>query len=99
MDDMAEVLSDERINEALTQLSHWRRDGNALERTAELSDFPEAIQVVDRVADIAERSNHHPDIDIRWRKLTFRLSTHSEGGITEKDLMLAGEIDTVIDSV
>ncbi|PXY21176.1 4a-hydroxytetrahydrobiopterin dehydratase [Prauserella muralis] len=96
---MADVLSDQRIDEALGTLANWRRDGDAIERKAELASFPQAIQVVNRVAEIAENSNHHPDIDIRWRTLTFRLSTHSEGGITEKDLALAGQIDEVIDSV
>ncbi|WP_199432499.1 4a-hydroxytetrahydrobiopterin dehydratase [Qaidamihabitans albus] len=96
---MAELLNDERIDEALVNLSDWQRKGDALERTAQLADFPQAIQVVNRVAEIAESENHHPDIDIRWRNLTFRLSTHSDGGITQKDVTLAGEIDEVINSV
>ncbi|HJQ46153.1 MAG TPA: 4a-hydroxytetrahydrobiopterin dehydratase, partial [Amycolatopsis sp.] len=65
----------------------------------ELANFPQAIQVVNRVAEIAESVNHHPDIDIRWRTLTFRLSTHSDGGITEKDFSLAEQIDAVIDAL
>ncbi|ASR37950.1 4a-hydroxytetrahydrobiopterin dehydratase [Prauserella marina] len=96
---MADVLSDERIEEALGHLPDWQREGDAILRTAELAHFPQAIQVVNRVAEIAESAGHHPDIDIRWRTLTFRLSTHSEGGITEKDVSLAGEIDEVISSV
>ncbi|PRX49014.1 4a-hydroxytetrahydrobiopterin dehydratase [Prauserella shujinwangii] len=96
---MAELLSDERIDEALAHLPRWERNGNAIQRTAELANFPQAIQVVNRIAEIAENENHHPDIDIRWRKLTFRLSTHSDGGITEKDVQLAGEIDGVIDAM
>ena len=51
-------------------------------RTVELASFPQAIEVVDRVAEVAERDNHHPDIDIRWRTLTFRCSTHCAGGVT-----------------
>ena len=54
--------------------------------------------MVARVAEIAENDNHHPDIDIRWRTLTFRCSTHSEGGITASDTSLAGEIDGVIEA-
>lgn len=96
---MAEVLSDERLETALSHLPQWRRTGDAIERSAELASFPQAIQVVNRVAEIAESVNHHPDIDIRWRTVTFRLSTHSEGGITEKDVSLAGEIDDVLTSV
>lgn len=93
---MAELLSDEQIQEALRGLPSWQRDGSALVRTAELKDFPAAIEVVNRVADAAERADHHPDIDIRWRKLTFSLSTHSDGGITAKDVAMAGEIDKAL---
>jgi 4a-hydroxytetrahydrobiopterin dehydratase len=95
---MPEVLGDEEINSALGSLTGWERDGDALVRTVELADFPQAIQVVARVAEIAENDNHHPDIDIRWRSLTFRCSTHSDGGITAKDVSLAGEINGVIEA-
>jgi len=54
---------------------------------------------VNRVAEIAENNNHHPDIDIRWRTLTFRCTTHSAGGITANDVSLAEQIDAVIDAV
>jgi 4a-hydroxytetrahydrobiopterin dehydratase len=65
----------------------------------ELASFPQAIEVVNRVADLAEAADHHPDIDIRWRTLTFRLSTHSAGGLTEKDFDLASQIDAVLAAV
>jgi 4a-hydroxytetrahydrobiopterin dehydratase len=96
---MSELLDDAAIDQGIAGLTDWRRDGDALVRTVELDDFPQAIEVVDRVAEIAERDNHHPDIDIRWRTLTFRCSTHSAGGITAKDLTLAGDIDSTIDAV
>jgi 4a-hydroxytetrahydrobiopterin dehydratase len=96
---MSELLGDDAIDRGVAALAGWRRDGDALVRTVELDDFPQAIEVVDRVAEIAERDDHHPDIDIRWRTLTFRCSTHSAGGITAKDLALAGEIDSTIDAV
>lgn len=96
---MAELLSDEKVDEALHGLTEWQRDGDALTRSAELGSFSEAIAVVNRVAEIAENDNHHPDIDIRWRTLTFRCSTHSEGGITTKDVSMAGEIDGVLDAM
>jgi 4a-hydroxytetrahydrobiopterin dehydratase len=96
---MTELLGDEAIDQGIAALAGWRRDGDALVRTVELADFPQAIEVVDRVAEIAERADHHPDIDIRWRTLTFRCSTHSAGGITAKDLTLAGDIDAAIDAV
>jgi len=89
---MAELLDDAAITSALDGLPGWERDGDALVRTAKLPSFPTAITVVDRVAEIAEERDHHPDIDIRWRTLTFRLSTHSDGGITGKDVELAGAI-------
>jgi len=88
-----DVFADDEIKAALTSLPGWERDGDALVRTVELADFPQAIQVVARVAEIAENDNHHPDIDIRWRTLTFRCSTHSAGGVTAKDTSLAGEIN------
>ena len=99
MEHMADLLSEQQISDALTKLPHWQHKGSTLERTVELASFPQAIQVVNRVAEIAESVNHHPDIDIRWRKLTFQLSTHSEGGITEKDVSLAEQIDGVIDAL
>lgn len=95
---MPALLSDEEIRSALDRLTSWTREGDALVRTVELADFPTAIQVVTRVAEIAENDNHHPDVDIRWRTLTFRCSTHSEGGITASDAALAQEIDGVIEA-
>jgi 4a-hydroxytetrahydrobiopterin dehydratase len=96
---MPELLSDEDLGKALGGLPDWNREGSALVRTVELESFPQAIQVVNRVAEIAENDNHHPDIDIRWRTLTFRCSTHSEGGVTAYDVTLAEEIDGVVDAI
>lgn len=90
---MAELLTDTEIEAALTSLPQWRRDGAALTRTVESATFPAAIALVDRVAEAAESMNHHPDMDIRWRKVTYSLSTHSAGGITGSDLELARRID------
>jgi 4a-hydroxytetrahydrobiopterin dehydratase len=89
---MADLLDDAAISAALDDLPGWERDGDALVRTAKLPSFPAAIEVVDRVAEIAEERNHHPDIDIRWRTLLFRCSTHSAGGITALDVDLARAI-------
>ena len=93
---MATLLDDAAVTAALADLPGWEADGGALVRTAALPGFPEAIAVVDRVAEIAESRDHHPDIDIRWRTLTFRCSTHSAGGITEKDVALAAAISKEI---
>jgi len=93
---MADLLDDAAISAALDDLPGWERDGDALVRTAKLPSFPAAIAVVDRVAEIAEERNHHPDIDIRWRTLVFHCSTHSAGGITALDVELAGAISEQI---
>jgi 4a-hydroxytetrahydrobiopterin dehydratase len=95
---MAELLDDSAIAAALADLPGWEREGDAIVRTAKLPSFPAAIAVVDRVAEIAESRDHHPDIDIRWRTLTFRCSTHSAGGITENDTALAASISEQIDA-
>lgn len=89
---MAHLLDDDAVTAALLDLPGWTRDGEALVLTAKLPSFPTAITVVDRVAEIAEDRDHHPDIDIRWRTLTFRCSTHSAGGITDLDTALATSI-------
>ncbi|AOS61704.1 4a-hydroxytetrahydrobiopterin dehydratase [Actinoalloteichus hymeniacidonis] len=94
---MAELLTDDAINKALTRLDGWQRDGAELVRRVDLPSFPEAIAVVNRVAEIAESEGHHPDIDIRYSSLVFRLSTHSDGGLTQLDVNLAQEIDNVVD--
>lgn len=93
---MAELLDDVATMSALERLPGWEREGDALVRSAKLPDFPTAIAVVDRVAEIAEQRDHHPDIDIRWRTLTFRCSTHSAGGVTDLDVALASTISELI---
>ena len=95
---MATLLDDEQVAAALDELTCWQRDGDAIVRTVDLPSFPAAIEVVREVAEIAEARNHHPDIDIRWRTVTFRCSTHSKGGITDLDIELAKEIDRVLAS-
>ncbi|MBM7413999.1 MULTISPECIES: 4a-hydroxytetrahydrobiopterin dehydratase [Nocardiaceae] len=90
---MADLLNDTEIDDALTRLTDWQRDGDTLVRTIESASFPEAIDLVRRVAEEAESADHHPDIDIRWRSVTYRLSTHSAGGLTGKDVLLAAAID------
>ena len=91
---MSELLTDRDIENA--QLTDWTLAEKSLTRTVELTSFPAAIEVVNRVADAAEEADHHPDIDIRWRTLTFTLSTHSAGGLTQKDVDLARRIDALI---
>jgi 4a-hydroxytetrahydrobiopterin dehydratase len=73
----------------------WTETGGALERTVELGSFAEAIAFVNRVAELAESENHHPDIAIAYKKVTLRWSTHSAGGITERDRELAARSDAL----
>ncbi|MGI5216393.1 4a-hydroxytetrahydrobiopterin dehydratase [Nocardia sp. CA-290969] len=87
------LLTETEITDALESLSGWTRDGDAITRTVQAPTFPAGIELVQRVAEAAETANHHPDIDIRWRKVTFTLSTHSAGGLTALDVALAREID------
>jgi 4a-hydroxytetrahydrobiopterin dehydratase len=70
-------------------MTEWLERDDALVREFELPSFAEAIAFVDRLAELAESENHHPDIDIRYRKVTVRWTTHSEGGITERDREMA----------
>lgn len=91
---MAELLSDIAIQRELGNLSGWSRRGESLTRTYQFRNFASAMEFVNRVADAAERADHHPDIDIRYSKVTLVLSTHSAGGITQNDLDLAKAIDS-----
>jgi 4a-hydroxytetrahydrobiopterin dehydratase len=93
---MAELLSEEEIAATLAMLTGWERIGRSLVRSVKLPTFPDAIALVDKVAVEAERANHHPDIDIRWRTVTFICSTHSKGGITTLDVALAQTIDELV---
>jgi len=69
----------------------WSEIDGALEREFELSDFRHALAFVNRVADLAEAANHHPDISVHYKRVTLRWSTHSAGGITDRDLELAAK--------
>jgi 4a-hydroxytetrahydrobiopterin dehydratase len=89
------LLSATAIAHALDQMPGWTGDTSALRCSIEFADFPSAIRAVVAVAQDAEGMNHHPDIDIRWRTVTFILSTHSAGGVTDMDLELAHKIRAV----
>jgi 4a-hydroxytetrahydrobiopterin dehydratase len=94
-----DTLDAAAVASRLSTLDGWAGDTAALAKTVELPSFPAAIEVVREVADVAEELNHHPDIDIRWRTLTFGLSTHSAGGVTGKDFELAARIDRILGAV
>ena len=93
---MSEQLSAEDVRMALRTLPLWSGDADAIQRSITFATFDAGIAAVVDVGQAAERANHHPDIDIRWRTGTFTLSTHSEGGVTQQDLALARQIDQLL---
>jgi len=95
---MAELLDDATVQQWVKSHSDWQQVDREITRTVECASFPAAIRLVQQVADEAESRDHHPDIDIRWRTLRFSLSTHSAGGLTQRDLDLADEIDRLAGS-
>jgi 4a-hydroxytetrahydrobiopterin dehydratase len=95
---MASRLSDIEIQRALGTRAGWTRRGNALTRAFEFPTFAAGIAFVNRVAAVADKMDHHPDIDIRYTKVSCSLSTHSAGGITAKDFVLAEAIDGQVNS-
>lgn len=92
---MRQPLSDIAIQRGLGDLPGWTRKGDALTRTFQFATFGAAMDFVNGVAGAAERANHHPDIDIRYNKVTCSLSTHDAGGITQKDLDLAVQVEAL----
>ncbi len=89
-------LTEDQIAESLARISEWSRQGDSILRNYRFKDFREAMQFVNRVAEEAEAQNHHPDILIHgWNNVRLSLSTHSAGGLTEKDFNLAERIDNL----
>ena len=84
------------IKSALATVPHWKRRGKIIARTFVFKDFPAAVKFVSRVAVLAEKAWHHPDIDIRWNKVALALTTHDQGGLTEKDFALARKFDRLV---
>jgi len=82
-----------QIAAALAAVPQWARQGDAISRTFQFKDFPAAVKFVNAVAVAAEQAWHHPDIDIRWNKVTLTLTTHDAGGLTQKDFDLARQFD------
>jgi 4a-hydroxytetrahydrobiopterin dehydratase len=80
----------------MSVLSDWIHTDDALERTIELPSFREAIALVNRIADLAEEANHHPDLTVSYRKVTVRWTTHSAGGVTDRDRELAAKTDELL---
>lgn len=94
---MVDLLDDEEIQQRLDELGDWEREGEEIHKVFEFDDFKGAIDFVNEVARLADRYDHHPDIDIRWNKVRLSLSTHSEGGLTPWDFDLANDIEQTIE--
>ena len=90
------LLTGKQVAAQLKAAKGWELIGDEIRRTFVHKDFVRAMGFVHSVALLAERMNHHPDIDIRWNKVTLALSTHSAGGLTEKDFALAKQINALV---
>jgi len=89
------LLSDEQVKSRLGEVKGWMLEGKEIRKSVKHSDFVHAMGFVNSVALLAEKMNHHPDIDIRWNTVNLALSTHSEGGLTDLDFELAQAIDAL----
>lgn len=89
-------IEPEQIEQRLTDFPDWSMTGQKIQRTFTFDDFVTAMSFVNSVADLAERQQHHPDIMIRYSKVTLTLSTHDAGGVTEKDFTFASEVDQIV---
>ena len=88
------LLSDSDIDRELSSVA-WSRDGDRITRTVKLADFRAAMAFVNRVADVAEELDHHPDISISWNRVGLSVSTHDSGGLTALDFELARAVDAL----
>jgi 4a-hydroxytetrahydrobiopterin dehydratase len=86
------VLSDSEIDTALALLPGWQRVGNAIQHWLTFPAFTDLMVFVNRVAELAEEANHHPDLDIRYNRLLVSLTSHDSGGVTRRDIKMAGRI-------
>ena len=89
------VLTDSEIQQALGSLQGWQQNGKAIQRVFRFPDFKAAMVFVNKIADAAEQANHHPDIDIRYNTVTMALVSHDSGGVTQRDVRMAGVINNI----
>lgn len=92
---MSKTLNDAELQTALASLHGWSRNGIAIERKYEFPDFVQAMKFVNKVADAAEAAGHHPDIQIVYNKVTLQLTSHDSGGVTQRDIKMAGTLNQV----
>jgi 4a-hydroxytetrahydrobiopterin dehydratase len=90
---MADLLSDEQIDERLGGLEGWSREGDAITKSFDRGDFVGSVRFVDRIVEPAEAMNHHPDLSISWSDVKVSITNHAAGGLTEADFELAAKID------
>jgi 4a-hydroxytetrahydrobiopterin dehydratase len=95
---MRKPLSETDLLEAVSKLPNWRLENGELVRLATFKDFMKSMEFVNHVAVVAEKANHHPDIDIRYNKVRLALVTHDAGGITENDIKMAETLDRMLTS-
>ncbi len=88
-----QLLPEEAISRRLLEVPDWKREGNAITRSWTFDDFPPALAFINRVGELAEAANHHPDIYNSWATVRLRLTTHDAGGLTDRDFELAQKID------
>ncbi len=92
---MPPLLTQEEIDERLQPLAGWRQEDRRITKDFSFSSFKEAMSFVNRVADVAEEIDHHPDFAISYTRVFLSITTHSEGGLTRRDFRLAGRIDAL----
>ena len=90
------LLSEKEIRARLGDVPRWRRKGRRIARTWTFEDFPQALAFINRVGQVAEEANHHPDIENSWATVTLSLMTHDVGGLTDRDFDLARAIDGLV---
>ena len=94
---MSDLIPADELDAALKKCPEWEIEGETITRTIEFEEFSEGIDFVNDLAEIAEEAHHHPDIDIRFTRITVALTTHDIGGVTELDIQLAQRIDNLVD--
>jgi 4a-hydroxytetrahydrobiopterin dehydratase len=90
------TLNENELRKNLETLTGWHLAGKAIERQVEFPDFKAAMKFVNAVADAAEAANHHPDITINYNKVRFTLISHDSGGVTQRDVRMAGQINQLL---
>jgi 4a-hydroxytetrahydrobiopterin dehydratase len=89
------VLTDSQVRQEIAKLPGWQQKDKAIQRVFEFPDFKAAMRFVNQVAEAAEEANHHPDIDIRYNKVTMVLISHDSGGVTQRDMRMAARISQI----